>query len=75
MGIPIMKTAIVALAVLASCLVAQEASAAIKFMRFAHCADGLVTVKTCECHGTTTRHFAYCHTGQYCHTYDGTCHK
>ncbi len=68
-----MKTAIVILACAAAGLVATDASAAVKFKRFAHCGDGLVTVKTCECHKTGSHQFHYCHAGQYCHTFDGTC--
>jgi hypothetical protein len=56
-------------------LPAQDASAAFKFKRFQHCPDGLVSVKTCECRSTTSRHFEFCHAGLYCHTFDGTCHK
>jgi hypothetical protein len=55
------------------CLSAQGASAAIKFKRFAHCADGLVTEHTCECHKEGSTHFHYCHKGNYCHTVDGSC--
>ena len=54
-------------------LLVQDASAAITFKRFVHCADGLVTEKTCECHKAGTTRFYYCHKGQYCHTYDGVC--
>ena len=56
-------------------LMAQDASAAFKFKRFEHCPDGLVSVKTCECRSTSSRHFEFCHAGLYCHTFDGTCHK
>jgi hypothetical protein len=56
-------------------VLAHDASAAFKFKRFEHCPDGLVSAKTCECHATNSRHWHYCHAGQYCHTYDGTCHK
>jgi hypothetical protein len=52
-----------------------NASAAIQFKRFSHCAEGLVTVKTCECHANTSKHWHFCHSGEYCHTFDGTCHK
>lgn len=55
------------------CLPIQQASAAIKFKRFAHCAEGVVTVHTCECHKVGSTHFHYCHKGYYCHTSDGTC--
>ena len=56
-------------------LLAGQASAAFKFKRFPHCAEGLVTEKTCECRQEGSRHFHYCHAGQYCHTFDGTCHQ
>jgi hypothetical protein len=56
-------------------LLAQDAFAAIKFKRFEHCPDGLVSAKTCECHKTGTHSFHYCHAGLYCHTFDGTCRK
>jgi hypothetical protein len=68
-----MRGAIVVTLCAAACLLTQNASAAIKFKRFPHCADGLVTVKTCECHSAASRHFYYCHAGQYCHTSDGSC--
>jgi hypothetical protein len=48
------------------CLLAGQASAAFKFKRFPHCAEGLVTEKTCECRQEGSRHFHYCHAGQYC---------
>jgi hypothetical protein len=69
----IMRGAILVILCTATCLLAQNASAAIKFKRFPHCGDGLVTVKTCECHTATSRHFEYCHAGQYCHTAYGGC--
>jgi hypothetical protein len=56
-------------------LFAQNAFAAIKFKRFAHCGDGLVTVHTCECHASNSRVWHYCHAGYYCHTFDGSCRK
>jgi hypothetical protein len=68
-----MKKVIVILACAAACLLAEDASAAIKFKRFGACGDGLVTAQTCECHKTGSRLFHYCHAGQYCHTFDGTC--
>jgi hypothetical protein len=58
-----------------SCLLAQDALAAVKFKRFARCGEGLVTVKTCECHATHSRIWHFCHAGEYCHTFDGSCHK
>ena len=56
-------------------LFGQNALAAVKFKRFAHCGDGLVTVKTCECHASNSRVWHYCHAGYYCHTFDGSCRK
>jgi hypothetical protein len=40
-----------------------------------HCADGLVSEITCECHKAGTTRFYYCHKGQYCHTFDGVCRQ
>jgi hypothetical protein len=69
-----MKRAIVLILCCAGmCLLVQDASAAIVFKRFVHCADGLVSEKTCECHKAGTTRFYYCHKGQYCHTFDGVC--
>lgn len=68
-----MRATILVILCIAAGLPTQSASAAIKFKRFDHCADGRVTVKTCECHSPASRHFEYCHAGQYCHTYDGSC--
>ncbi len=68
-----MKKSIVVLAWVFTCLLAQDAFAAIKFQRFQHCPDGLVSVKTCECHASNSRHWHFCHAGQYCHTLDGSC--
>jgi len=45
-----MKKWFIALMCASTFLLAQNALAAIVFKRFAHCDDGLVTVKTCECH-------------------------
>jgi hypothetical protein len=39
------------------------------------CGDGLVTVKTCECHTRNSRIWHYYHAGYYCHTFDGSCRK
>jgi hypothetical protein len=68
-----MKTRLIAL--VSAFLLTTDAHAAFKFKRFPHCAEGPVTVKTCECHATTSRRWHFCHAGEYCHTYDGTCHK
>jgi len=56
-------------------LLTQNTLAAIRFKRFAHCGDGLVTMKTCECHASNSRVWHYCHAGYYCHTFDGSCRK
>jgi hypothetical protein len=69
------KTRFIVLVALFSCLLASDAFAAVKFKRFAHCGEGLVTVKTCECHATNSRIWHFCHAGEYCHTFDGSCHK
>jgi hypothetical protein len=42
-----MKKCFIALVCASTFLLAQNALAAIQFKRFAHCVDGLVTVKTC----------------------------
>jgi len=68
-----MKKSIAVLSCLVVCLAAQEALAAVKYKRFPHCADGVVTVKTCECHAGKSAPYRYCHAGQYCHTFDGSC--
>jgi hypothetical protein len=70
-----MKKWLIALVCASAFLPAQNALAAIKFKRFAHCGDGLVTVKTCECHASNSRVWHYCHAGYYCHTFDGSCRK
>lgn len=70
-----MKKWFFALVCASTFLLAQNALAAVTFKRFAHCGDGLVTVKTCECHANNSRVWHYCHAGYYCHTYDGSCRK
>jgi len=70
-----MKTSALVLSVVFTCFAAQNAFAAVKFKRFPHCPDGLVSAKTCECHAASSHHWHYCHAGQYCHTFDGTCSK
>ena len=70
-----MKKWFIALVCASTLLLAQNALAAIVFKRFAHCGDGLVTVKTCECHASNSRIWHYCHAGYYCHTFDGSCRK
>jgi hypothetical protein len=67
-----MKKSLIVLSCVFTCVLAQDALAAIKFKRFAHCPEGLVSAKTCECHATNSRHW---HAGEYCHTFDGTCSK
>ena len=68
-----MRNPIIILSCVFSCLLAQDASAAIKFKRFPSCPDGLVSKKTCECREGTSRRFEFCHSGQYCHTFSGVC--
>jgi hypothetical protein len=70
-----MKKSIIVLSCVFTCLLAQDALAAFKFKRFAHCPDGLVSAKTCECPASNSRHWHFCHAGQYCHTFDGSCSK
>jgi hypothetical protein len=70
-----MKKSMVIVACLFTCLLAQHAFAAIQFKRFQHCLDGLVSAKTCECRASNSRHWQFCHAGQYCHTLDGICTK
>jgi hypothetical protein len=56
-------------------LIAEPASAAIKFKRFPHCPEGPVTMKTCECHRGTSGRYHFCHAGYSCDTERGKCHK
>jgi hypothetical protein len=64
------------LAALALCaLMTQPAIAAIKYKRFPPCAEGNVTVKTCECHAGTSGRYHFCHAGNSCDTNTGQCHK
>ena len=58
-----------------SFLVAEPASAAIKFKRFPHCSEGAVSKKTCECHAGTSGRYHFCHAGNSCDTNTGKCHK
>jgi hypothetical protein len=55
-------------------LLTEPALAAIKFKRFPHCPEGIVSLKTCECHAGTGR-WHYCHAGNSCDTHTGKCHK
>ena len=57
------------------CLTPRESSAAVKFKRFSHCPEGLVTKKTCECHAAASGRFHFCHAGKYCDSVHGFCHK
>jgi hypothetical protein len=68
-----MKKATIVLACILVCLFAHGAFAAIKYKRFPHCPQGLVTVKTCECHAGASGRYHFCHEGKYCHAFDGTC--
>jgi hypothetical protein len=69
-----MRKSIVVLSLLFAGLLSQDASAAVKFKRFPHCPEGLVSAKTCECHAVNSRIWHFCHAGEYCHS-DGSCHK
>jgi hypothetical protein len=57
-----MKKWFIALVCAFTFLLAQNALAAIVFKRFPHCGDGLVTVKTCECHASNSRILDLCGT-------------
>jgi hypothetical protein len=70
-----MKTRLVALALVFNCLLAQNAFAAVKLKRLPNCGEGLVRVKTCECHASNSRLWHFCHAGEYCHASDGSCRK
>jgi len=56
------------------CVAMQPASAAVKYKRFPHCPEGLVSMKTCECHAGTSGKYEFCHAGHYCH-FDGSCRQ
>lgn len=56
-------------------LTIYEASAAVRFKRFEHCPEGLVSKKTCECHAGSSGRFHFCHAGKICDTIHGLCHK
>jgi hypothetical protein len=70
-----MRLLILLAAVWLSALGAEPAFAAIKYKRFLPCADGAVTVKTCECHAGTSGRYHFCHAGNSCDTRTGQCHK
>jgi hypothetical protein len=56
------------------CVATQQASAAVKYKRFPHCPEGLVSMKACECHAGTPGKYEFCHAGHYCH-FDGACRQ
>jgi hypothetical protein len=58
-----------------SLLVTEPAFAAIKFKRFPHCPEGVVSMRTCECHAGTSGRYRFCHAGNSCDTETGRCHK
>jgi len=70
-----MRKTLVVLTFALAYVTAQGAHAAIKFKRFPHCPDGLVSKKTCECHRGTSGRYHFCHTGYYCDTGSGKCSK
>lgn len=70
-----MRKTLIALTCIFSCMLAQEASAAIKFKRFPHCPDGVVTKKTCECHRGESGRYHFCHAGYHCAADTGKCSK
>ncbi|WP_156927622.1 hypothetical protein [Bradyrhizobium sp. Tv2a-2] len=59
---------------LLSYLLAGPALSAIRFKRFPHCPDGVVTKKTCECHAGDSGRYRFCHAGDNCDTFRGKCH-
>jgi hypothetical protein len=69
------KLAVLFVCALIPCILAGPAFSAIKFKRFPHCPDGLVTKRTCECHAGTSGRYRFCHAGDYCDTAKGRCHK
>ena len=69
------KMVLAALLCAFACSMAEESFAAIKFKRFPHCPEGLVSKKTCECHAGTSGRFHFCHAGYICDTVHGQCHK
>jgi hypothetical protein len=70
-----MSKSLVALACILACVIAQDADAAIRFKRFAHCPAGLISKKTCECHMGETGRYHICHAGYHCDTAIGKCSK
>jgi len=69
-----MKRAILIFCSVSLLLSTQQTSAAIKYKRYARCATGSVTEKTCECHKLGSAHYRYCHAGQECRL-DGICRE
>jgi hypothetical protein len=56
-------------------IMTEPTFAAIKFKRFPHCPEGLVSAKTCECHAGASGRYHFCHAGNSCDTATGKCHK
>ena len=69
-----MRKAIFIVLCVCMCVATQQASAAVKYKRFPHCPEGLVSMKTCECHVGTSGKYEFCHAGHYCH-FDGACRQ
>jgi hypothetical protein len=55
-----------ALSCLLLAIAAQESSAAVKFMHFPPCPDGIVDKKKCECRAFVSTRFNICEPGQHC---------
>jgi hypothetical protein len=68
-----MRKSIIVLSCVFTCLLAQEASAALKYKRFPHCPEGKVMARTCECHAGASGRYHFCHALHYCNTYTGVC--
>jgi hypothetical protein len=71
----VMTKLLIVVSCLFTALFAQESFAAIKYKRFPHCPEGLVSAKTCECHAGTSGRYHFCHAGHYCHTFEGACRE
>ena len=67
-----MKKATVVLSLILTCALTHEAFAAIKYKHFPRCPEGVVSMKTCECHAGTSGRYHFCHADHFCHS-DGTC--
>ena len=61
-----MRISIIVLSPGFTCLLAQDASAAIKVKHFPRCPDGVVDKNTCECRAFVSSRFQVCREGQYC---------